>query len=88
MVISKSYCPFCSGGYYELRVQYTETIPIPEATEEQKQVIGDLAEKAQEIAEARYVIQEQVRKRIQDLTPEGWDGKLKHQVERMVGFGF
>ena len=52
----KSIAPFVRGGYYELRVQYMETIPIPEATDEQKAVISGLAQKAQQTAEARYVL--------------------------------
>ena len=69
------------GFFYEMRGQYIETIPIPEATDEQKALIGDLAEKAQEVAEARYVIQEQVRKRIDDLAPEDWNGKLNTKLK-------
>ena len=84
----KSICPFVRGGYYELRIQYVETIPIPEATDEQKALIGELAEKAQEAAEARYAIQEQVRKRIHDLAPEDWNGKLNTKLKEWWTLNF
>jgi hypothetical protein len=32
----KALCPFVRGGYYELRSQYIETLPVPRATAAQK----------------------------------------------------
>ncbi len=77
----KSICPFVRGGYYELRTQYTETVPIPEASEIQKKLVSAIAIKAQEAAETRYAIQEQIRNRILDLANEEWDGKLNTKLK-------
>ncbi|MCK5926458.1 MAG: hypothetical protein KAG10_11220, partial [Methylococcales bacterium] len=54
-------CPFVRGGFYELRSQYIETLPIPKATDEQKQVITNLAKQCQQQAERRYQLEKDVR---------------------------
>lgn len=64
-------CTFIRGGYLRMKKQFIETIPIPEATDKEKKLIGALAEQAQDIAEQRYALQEQVRNRIHDIAPEG-----------------
>lgn len=68
----RSICSAMRGGEWrlELRVQYMETIPIPPATDEQKQVLASLAEACQTAAEARFKLQQAVRRRIPDLCPE------------------
>ena len=76
-------CTALRGGVWRLNLQsiYTETIPIPNAKDEEKKRIGALAEQAQDMAEKRYALQEQVRNRIHDIAPEGrqydLNGKLK-----------
>jgi len=64
-------CTALRGGVWrlELRSQYIETIPIPDATDAQKAAIADLAERCQQTAEARYAAQEAVRRRLPDLCP-------------------
>jgi len=76
-------CTALRGGVWRLNLQsiYTETIPIPKATNEQKEQIGLLAEKAQDTAEKRYALQEQVRNRIHDIAPEGREYKLNGKLK-------
>lgn len=50
-----------SGGFYQIHGHLLERIPIPEATDEQKKVIAELAEKCQEQAKKRYELEQQVR---------------------------
>lgn len=70
-----------SGGYYRMKKQYIETIPIPAATDEQKTELGNLAEQCQAAAEARYAVQHGVRRRIPDLCPEGKEVKLNGKLK-------
>jgi len=74
-------CPYVRGQYYELRVQYTETLPIPNTTEDQKQIIANLAKNCQTLAETRYHKQEAVRRRIPDLCPPQRDRKLNNKLK-------
>ena len=63
-------CPSVRGGFYELRSQYIETLPIPNASSEQKQLIADLAEQCQANAEDRYELEQKVQRRlIENLRP-------------------
>jgi type I restriction-modification system DNA methylase subunit len=74
-------CPYVRGQYYELRVQYMETLPIPNATETQKQRIAKIAESCQTVAEQRYEKQDAVRRRIPDLCPPGRETKLNTKLK-------
>ena len=76
-------CSALRGGVWrlELRSQYIETIPIPDATDSQKAAIADLAQHCQETAEARYAIQEAVRRRIPDLCPADRKPKLNTKLK-------
>ena len=71
-------CTFVRGGYYELRAQYIETLPIPPATPEQKTHIGKLAEQCQTLAEQRYTLETNIRRRFPDLGVV----KLTQKLER------
>jgi type I restriction-modification system DNA methylase subunit len=62
-----SLCPFVRGGYYELRAQYIETLPIPPASEEQKTHIGQLAAQCQTLSEARYRLEKSTQLSISEL---------------------
>ena len=64
-----SMSPPVRGGYRELRVQYVETMPIPAWGDADKAKLEALAQSAQTHAEARYTLQEGVRRRIPDLRP-------------------
>jgi len=74
-------CPFVRGGYYELRAQYTETLPIPQATDEQKKLIGDLAKHCQKLSEQRYNIENNFRRRLPDLCPPDRETKLNNKLK-------
>ncbi len=74
-------CPYVRGHYYELRVQYLETLPMPEANDAQRQRIAQLAERCQSVAELRYAKQEAVRQRIPDACPLKAVGKLTTKLK-------
>ena len=74
-------CPFVRGGYYELRAQYMETLPIPSAHQEQKQQITMLAQQCQTLAEQRYKVQQGVTRRIPDLCPPDREAKLTNKLK-------
>ncbi len=57
------------GGFYQMHSQFVERIPIPNATAAQKAALATLAETAQSHAEARYALQDGLRRRIPDLCP-------------------
>ena len=60
-------CPYVRGGFYEARAQYIETLPIPNATTEQRAEIATLAETCQTAAQARLAAQVAFIRRIPDL---------------------
>jgi hypothetical protein len=74
-------CPFVRGGYYEVRVQYIETLSIPNATTEEKEQVGAIAKQCQDTAEKRYKLQEAFRRRIVDLFADGIDPKLNTKLK-------
>lgn len=79
MIISM--CPSVRGGFYELRIQYIEKLPIPTATVPQKTEIATLAQQCQQIAETRYQKQEAMRHRIPDLCPSDQESQLNTQLK-------
>ncbi len=63
-------CPAVRGGFYELRSQYIETLPVPNASPEQKMQIADLAQQCQTNAQARYELEQKVQRRLlENLRP-------------------
>lgn len=65
------------GGFLRLIRQNVDPTPIPEATEKQKEIIGNLALECQKCAEERFEIQSMVRNRMAtDLAKSDWDGKF------------
>ncbi len=73
--------PAVRGGFHELRVQYVETLPIPLATDAQKAELAALAEAAQNAAEARHKLQQDITRRIPDLSPPGKPPKLTDKLK-------
>ncbi len=71
-------CEALRGGTWRLRLFSIniETIPIPNANDKQKNILGDLAYSCQTLASERYEIQEKVCKRFSDFSSPNWDGKL------------
>ncbi len=80
-LVFKSMTTMVRGGYYEATTQNTEQFPIPEASDTEKTLIGSLAEQAQDTAEQRYALQEQVRNRIHDIAPEGKAFDLNNKLK-------
>ena len=74
-----SMCPFVRGGFYEVRAQYIETLPIPPKPKGEK--ISTLAEQVQAIAESRYQCENGFRRRLQDLCPNDQVFKLNKKLE-------
>lgn len=79
----QSVCSAMRGGEWrlELRNYNIETIPIPNATDAQKQALGDLAQTCQTAAEKRYGVQQALRRRIPDLCPPDRDAKLSTKLK-------
>jgi type I restriction-modification system DNA methylase subunit len=69
------------GGFYQMHSQFVERAPIPNATNAQKAVLSALAETAQTHAEARYALQDALRRRIPDLCPPERDPKLTTKLK-------
>ncbi|MDQ7090209.1 MAG: TaqI-like C-terminal specificity domain-containing protein [Methylococcales bacterium] len=60
-----------SGGFLECKPIYINQIPIPKATDEQKQIIAELAEQCQQQAGERYQLEQNVRDLlIENFRPE------------------
>jgi hypothetical protein len=74
-------CTFVRGGFYELRTIKVETIPVPEVSVEKKNIIGNLAEKCQELSEQRYSIENNFRRRLPDLCPPEREAKLNNKLK-------
>jgi type I restriction-modification system DNA methylase subunit len=67
-------------SFLEIKPVYVKQIPIPNATETQKQTIAQIAENCQTTAEIRYQKQEAVRRRIPDLCPPEREAKLSTKL--------
>jgi type I restriction-modification system DNA methylase subunit len=74
----KSICPFVRGGFYELRAQYIETLPVPDKPE--NEIISSTAMIIQEYVEKRYQIESRFRNRLKDLCPEEQEFKVNKAI--------
>lgn len=74
--------PAVRGGFHEMRVQYLETMPIPEASVDARNKLAGLATRCQAMARDRYEIQSAVRQRIPDLCPAERQAKLSRKLEQ------
>ena len=79
--IIQGMAPPVRGGFYECRVQYIETLPIPPTTAAQKAALAALAEQCQAAAEARYKAEQEVVRRIPDLAPSPAAAKLTKKLQ-------
>lgn len=68
--------PAVRGGFHELRVQYVEKIPMPDASDVAKEELGALAEAAQAAAANRYKLQLEIARRIPSLAADPGSAKL------------
>lgn len=71
-------CTFVRGEYYELRAQSIEKLPIPPASEKQKNVIAGYAEQCQTLSEARYKLEKSIQLSISELGIPKLTRKLEH----------
>jgi type I restriction-modification system DNA methylase subunit len=84
----KGMSPPVRGGFYECRIQYIETLPIPKADAKQKKALGDLAQQCQQAAEARYRAQQEVLQRIPDLAPNPATAKPSKKLQEWWELSF
>lgn len=76
-----SYVPSLRGGFVQINGKYIDPLPIPSVTNKQKAALATLAETCQTHAEARYALQESLRRRIPDLCPPDSDAKLNTKLK-------
>lgn len=74
----KSICPFVRGGFYEVRAQYIETLPVPDKPK--NETISTIANDCQTTVEARYKCETDFARRLEDLVPEGGEFKLNKKL--------
>lgn len=75
-------CPQIRGGFYRLKSQYVNTIPIPVTAEDIRNEISYNASICHQLSQERYNIEQRVINRISsDLTPPNWNGKLGGKLE-------
>jgi len=67
------------GGYWEFRAQYLENLPIPDASAEDRKLVGDLAEQAQALHGRRRVRCEQF---LRDLGLDPADSTSRNPLEQ------
>ncbi|MEA3302160.1 MAG: TaqI-like C-terminal specificity domain-containing protein [Pseudomonadota bacterium] len=68
------------GGFYRMFSQNINRVPIPVATDQQKETIANLAQQIQSLAEQRYQIENSFRRRLPDLCPPERESKLKKKL--------
>jgi TaqI-like C-terminal specificity domain len=69
------------GGFVRFFGQFLQELPIAPASSKQKAALATLAETCQTHAEARYALQESLRRRIPDLCPPERDRKLNTKLK-------
>lgn len=74
-----SMCPAVRGGFYEVRAQYIETLPVPEKPIDE--TISALAEQCQSHAEQRYQTESRFARRLADLCPADTPFKLSKKLD-------
>lgn len=79
--ILSNIAPAVRGGFHELRVQYVETCPIPDASAGDRARLGEWAETAQAAAEKRYALQQSITRRIPDLAADPANAKLTTRLK-------
>ena len=77
----KSMTTIASGGFFRMKSQYIEPLPIPSCSDAEKTELGELAEAAQTAAESRYVLQQSITRRIPDLAANPARAKLTNKLK-------
>lgn len=68
--------PAVRGGFHELRVQYVEQLPIPDAPEAVKKSVARLVDECTRSASQRHALQTAFVRRLPDLCPPNRSPKL------------
>ena len=68
--------------------QNINRLPVPPATAPQKADISNLAQKCQELAEQRYTIENNFRRRLPDLCPPDRNAKLNNKLQNWWQLNF
>jgi hypothetical protein len=82
-----SISPAVRGGFHEMRVQYLERVPLPEAPLDREKTLGKLGQTCSRSAAIRFAIQSSVRHRILDLAPPE-RRKLSRKLENWWALDF
>lgn len=77
----KSMTTIASGGFFRMKSQYLEPLPIPSTSDAMKAELGELAEAAQATAEKRYELQQAITRRIPDLAADPAKAKLTTKLK-------
>lgn len=77
----KSMTTIASGGFFRMKSQYLEPLPIPSTSDATKAELGKLAEAAQATAEKRYELQQAIARRIPDLAADSAKTKLTTKLK-------
>ena len=79
--IISNLAPQVIGGSRELRAHYMESLPIPDVSDKDKEVLSELAEECSSLAGKRLTLQTALTRRIPDLCPPGRDHKLTNRLQ-------
>jgi hypothetical protein len=77
-----SISPAVRGGFHEMRVQYLETVPVPEISSTDRKRLAKLGETCSAAAKGRLDIQAAVRHRILADLASSERGKLSRKLEQ------
>ena len=77
----KSMTTIASGGFFRMKSQYLEPLPIPSSSDAMKAELGKLAEAAQAAAEKRYELQQAITRRIPDLAADPANARLTGKLK-------
>ena len=69
------------GGYFRMKNQFVEILPIPDIPAEARSSLETLAALAQKTSEKRLTLQRALTRRIPDLCPPGRDPKLTTRLQ-------
>ena len=68
------------GGFYRMFSQNINRVPVPAATDQQKETIASLAQQIQSLTEQRYQVENNFRRRLPDLCPHEREPKLNKKL--------
>lgn len=77
----KSMTTIASGGFFRMKSQYLEPLPIPSTSDAIKDELGKLAGAAQAAAEKRHALQQAITRRIPDLATDSANAKLNTKLK-------